>query len=83
MGSVQSSSVHSPEPLQDYLFGQLCRKPLSDFPAGNDMLLFPTDCLNFLAPKHFFPEGATLLGSNWEEGLDLLSPAKAPKSDWL
>lgn len=26
-----------------------------------------------------FPEGATLLGSNWEEGLDLLSPES--KSD--
>lgn len=26
---------------------------LSDFPARNDMLLFPIDCLHFLAATHF------------------------------
>lgn len=26
---------------------------LSDFPFGKDMLLFPTDCLSFLAAMHF------------------------------
>lgn len=52
---TEQSLLHSWKPwcCTLLLFPALTVTYLSDFPARKDMLLFPIDCLHFLAATHF------------------------------